>query len=138
MASIGLSILNRLPKMIKKEDGKFYVYSEGGKRLSEGYKSKGKAEERLRDIEIFKMQDSEFMDAEYKGEQVTLNAPFRTPDGPKKFAVYAKNKNGNVVLVRFGDPDMEIKRDDPKARENYRARHKCDQQTDKSSPASGS
>jgi hypothetical protein len=28
--------------------------------------------------------------------------------------------------VRFGDPDMEIRRDDPKARKNFRSRHGCD------------
>lgn len=55
-----------------------------------------------------------------------LNKPFRTPGGPKKFGVYVKNDKGNVVLVRFGDPNMEIKRDDPERRKNFRARHGCD------------
>lgn len=64
-------------------------------------------------------------DAEYDGRKVTLNKPFRTPDGPKKFAVYVKNDKGNVVKVAFGDPNMEIKRDDPERRANYRARHNC-------------
>lgn len=63
--------------------------------------------------------------AEYKGKKVTLNKPFRTPNGPKKFSVYVKNEKGNVVKVNFGDPNMEIKRDDPKARKNFRARHNC-------------
>jgi hypothetical protein len=57
---------------------------------------------------------------------VTLNKPFRTPDGPKKFAVYVKNDKGNVVKVTFGDPNMEIKRDDPERRKAYRSRHQCD------------
>lgn len=64
--------------------------------------------------------------AEYKGKQVELDKPFRTPDGPKKFGVYVKNDKGNVVLVRFGDPKMEIKRDDLARRKSFRARHKCD------------
>lgn len=55
-----------------------------------------------------------------------LNRPFRTPDGPKKFAVYVKNPQGRTVIVRFGDPNMEIKRDDPARRANFRARHGCD------------
>jgi hypothetical protein len=55
-----------------------------------------------------------------------LNKPFRTPGGPKKFSVYVKNDKGNVVKVNFGDPNMEIKRDDPERRKNYRARHNCD------------
>ena len=61
------------------------------------------------------------LEAEYKGRKVKLNDPFRTPDGPKKFAVYVKNEKGNVVKVTFGDPNMEIKR-----RKNFRARHNCD------------
>ena len=64
--------------------------------------------------------------AEYQGRKVTLNKPFRTPDGPKKRSVYVKNDKGNVVKVNFGDPDMEIKRDDPARRKSFRARHKCD------------
>jgi hypothetical protein len=59
-------------------------------------------------------------------EKKTLNKPFRTPDGPKKFSVYVKNDKGNVVKVNFGDPNMEIKRDDPARRKSFRARHGCD------------
>ena len=64
--------------------------------------------------------------AEYQGRSVTLNKPFRTPGANKKFGVYTKNESGNVVLVRFGDPNMEIKRDDPKRRKAFRDRHNCD------------
>jgi len=64
--------------------------------------------------------------AEYQGRKVTLNKPFRTPDGPKKRSVYVKNQKGNVVKVNFGDPNMEIKKDDPARRKSFRARHKCD------------
>jgi hypothetical protein len=59
-------------------------------------------------------------------ENKTLNKPFRTPKGPKKFSVYVKNEKGNIVKVNFGDPDMEIKRDDPARRKSFRARHNCD------------
>ena len=59
-------------------------------------------------------------------EKKTLNKPFRTSGGPKKFSVYVKNEKGNVVKVNFGDPNMEIKRDDPKRRASFRARHNCD------------
>jgi len=65
-------------------------------------------------------------EADYQGKSVKLNDPFRTPDGPKKFGVYTMGPNGNVVVVRFGDPNMEIKRDDPERRASYRARHGCD------------
>jgi len=64
--------------------------------------------------------------AEYQGRKVTLNKPFRTPDGPKKMSVYVKNEKGNVVKVNFGDPNMEIKRDNPARRKSFRARHQCD------------
>jgi hypothetical protein len=73
--------------------------------------------------------------AEYQGRKVTLNKPFRTPDAKKKFAVYIRNKHGKVIIVRFGSQEMSIKRDDPKRRKSFRARHKCDQQKDKTTPA---
>lgn len=60
-----------------------------------------------------------------------LNSPRRIRKGEpsygkKKFVVFVKKPNGNVVKVTFGDPNMEIKRDDPKRRKNFRARHNCD------------
>lgn len=61
-----------------------------------------------------------------ENEGKTLNKPFLTPGGPKKRAVYVKNDKGNVVKVNFGDPNLEIKRDDPERRRSYRARHGCD------------
>ena len=70
--------------------------------------------------------DTDVTAAEYQGRNVTLNKPFRTPGANKKFGVYTKNDSGNVVLVRFGDPNMEIKRDDPERRRNFRSRHNCD------------
>jgi len=70
--------------------------------------------------------DMAFEAAEYQGRKVTLNKPFRTKGESKKFAVYTKNEKGTVVIVRFGDPNMEIKRDDPQRRKNFRSRHNCD------------
>ena len=74
--------------------------------------------------------------AEYEGKKVKLNDPFRLPSGSKKkFGVYVKNpKTGNVIKVEFGDPNMSIKRDDPERLKNFRARHNCDQKTDKTTP----
>ena len=74
----------------------------------------------------FEHEKEGLMESEYQGKKVKLNDPFRTPGGPKKFAVYVKNEKGNVVKVTFGDPNMEIKRDDPDRRRNFRARHNCD------------
>ena len=64
--------------------------------------------------------------SEYQGKKVTLNKPFYTPDGPKKSAVYVTGPKGKVVIVRFGDPDMKIKVNDPERRKSFRARHNCD------------
>ena len=56
-----------------------------------------------------------------------LNKIMRDSGGNKKFKVYVKDpKTGNIKTVRFGDPNMEIKRDDPERRKNFRARHNCD------------
>ena len=66
-------------------------------------------------------------ETEYQGKKVKLNDPIRTSENPKKkFKVYVKNEKGKVVVVRFGDPNMGINRDDPNARKNFRARHSCD------------
>jgi len=70
--------------------------------------------------------DSRLVKAEYQGRKVELNKPFRLNDGKKKFGVYVKNDKGNVVQVKFGDPKLDIKRDDPERRRNFRARHNCD------------
>lgn len=61
-------------------------------------------------------------EAEYQGKKVTLNKPFRTPDGPKKFSVYVMGKKGKVIKVNFGDKSMEIKDDSPKHKKSYCAR----------------
>lgn len=59
--------------------------------------------------------------AEYQGKKVSLNKPFRTPGEKKKFAVYVK-KDDKVVKVRFGDPKMSIKKDQPGRKKSYCAR----------------
>ena len=65
--------------------------------------------------------------AEKKKGKAPLNKPFRLPSGSKKkFGVYVKNDKGNIVMVKFGDPNMSIKRDNPERRKAYRARHGCD------------
>ena len=77
--------------------------------------------------EILQYDDNDILvAAEKNNRKVTLNKPFRTPDGPKKFSVYVKNDKGNVVKVNFGDPDMKIKKHIPSRRKSFRARHNCD------------
>ncbi len=78
-------------------------------------------------------------EAEYRGRKVSLGKPFRTPDGPKKFSVYVRKPNGNIVKVNFGhkgkngEKTMKIKKSDPARRRSFRARHKCDTAKDRTS-----
>ena len=67
----------------------------------------------------------------YRGETFAgFTKPKRTPGKSKKSAVLAK-KGKEIKLVRFGDPNMSIKRDQPGRRANFRARHNCDTAKDK-------
>lgn len=71
-------------------------------------------------------------EAEYKGKKVQLGKPTR--GDVKKYKVFVKNAKGKVVKVNFGDKNMEIKRDNPKRRKSFRARHKCAQAKDRTTP----
>lgn len=83
------------------------------------------------DIPFILEEEDLISEAEYRGRDVKLNSPFRTPGGPKKFAVYVKNDKGNVVKVTFGDPNLRVRNNNPAARKSFRARHKCDQKKDR-------
>jgi hypothetical protein len=73
------------------------------------------------------VEDDKMWEAEYDGRKVKLNKPIRSSGGSSKFHVYVKDpKTKNVKKVNFGDPDMEIKADDPDAKRSFRARHNCD------------
>ena len=63
-------------------------------------------------------------EAEYQGRTVKLGKPMQ--GDVKKFKVYVKNGQGNVVKVNFGDPNMRIKKSNPERRKSFRARHNCD------------
>lgn len=76
------------------------------------------------------VEDSELYEGKYDGKK--LGKPMK--GDVKKFKVYVKNKKGNVVKVNFGDPNMEIKRDNPERRKSFRARHKCAQAKDRTTP----
>jgi len=74
--------------------------------------------------ELGKMEE-----AKYHGKTVKLGKPIRTNTGEGgKFKVYVRDpKTGNIKMVRFGDTTgLSIKRDDPKRRKSFRARHHCD------------
>ena len=67
----------------------------------------------------------------YRGETFAgYNKPKRTPGANKKSAVLAK-KGDQIKLVRFGDPKMSIKKDQPSRRKSFRARHSCETAKDK-------
>jgi hypothetical protein len=68
--------------------------------------------------------DDELDEAEYQGRNVPLGKPMK--GDVKKSKVYVKGPKGNVVKVNFGDPNMKIKKSNPKRRKSFRARHNCD------------
>ena len=78
-------------------------------------------------------EDDDPMDeAEYQGRKVKLGKPMA--GDVKKFKVYVKDpKTGNVKKVNFGHggssvkgKSMRIRKNNPKARRSFRARHNCD------------
>lgn len=62
-------------------------------------------------------------EAEYQGRKVPLGKPMK--GDVKKSKVYVRGPKGNVVKVNFGDPNMKIKKSNPKRRKSFRARHNC-------------
>jgi signal recognition particle GTPase len=74
--------------------------------------------------EYYSMTEDNLHEAEYHGKKVSLGKISR--GDVKKYKVYVKNGQGHVVKVNFGDPHMEIKRDNPKRRKSFRARHHCE------------
>ena len=79
----------------------------------------------------YSIDENDLFEAEYRGRKVKLNKPMQ--GDVKKFKVYVKNKKGNVIKVNFGHggssvkgKTMRIRKNNPKARKNFRARHNCD------------
>ena len=74
---------------------------------------------------VLEFWDDVVVEAEYRGRKVKLNKPMR--GDVKKFKVFVKDpKTGNIKKVNFGDPNMRIRKSNPKARKSFRARHNCD------------
>jgi hypothetical protein len=84
--------------------------------------------------EFMKEYKSDMNEAEYQGRTVKLGKPMQ--GDVKKFKVYVKNPQGNVVKVNFGhggssakksgEKTMKIRKSNPDARKAFRARHNCD------------
>ena len=78
----------------------------------------------------FEFFNEDLLEAEYQGRKVKLGKIMQ--GDVKKFKVYVKNPKGNVVKVNFGQGGdakggtMRIRKSNPKARANFRARHNCD------------
>ena len=71
------------------------------------------------------------MSINYRVDRLSgYNKTKRTPGKSKKFAVLAK-EGDKVRLVRFGDPNMRIRKSEPARRKSFRARHKCDEKKSK-------
>lgn len=68
--------------------------------------------------------EDDIAEAEYRGRNVPLGKKMK--GDVKKSKVYVRKPNGNVVKVEFGDPNMRIKKSNPKRRKSFRARHNCD------------
>ena len=122
-------------------DGYRYAGTENGKdkcvkvnEMQEGEMCDRCAADLLRDIQEGMYADT-ITEAEYRGRKVKLNKPMR--GDVKKFKVYVKDpKTGNVKKVNFGhggtsakkagQKTMRIRKNNPKARKSFRARHNCD------------
>jgi hypothetical protein len=64
-------------------------------------------------------------EATYQGRDVPLNKPMQ--GDVKKFKVYVDtDHDGKATKVNFGDKTMRIKKNNPKRRKSFRARHDCD------------
>ena len=82
--------------------------------------------------EMWFNEDEIIDEAEYQGRKVKLGKPMQ--GDVKKFKVYVKDpKTGNVKKVNFGHGGssvkgkaMSIKKNNPKRRKSFRARHNCD------------
>lgn len=84
------------------------------------------------DAPVLESDDFDFLnEAEHRSKKVNIGKPFRTPGGPKKFAVYVKTPGGGVKKVTFGDPNLKVRNKNKGAAKSFRARHKCDQKKDR-------
>lgn len=126
------------------------IYRVGSERYYEYFREAreqyhaGNLEVDAADLDIIESNLGEF--AQWRGEHVALDCIFEAEEkkpigkpmrgGPKKYYVYVKTPTGNVKKVSWGDTTgLKVKLNDPKARKSFAARHKCDQQTDKTKAA---
>lgn len=103
--------------------------------------SKTKGQEIQSEAALRRLIRNYLMEAIHDGKKVELNKPTSNPENKnKKSKVYVnsgeKYKSGEhkgqikAKKVQFGDPNMRIKKSNPKARKSFRARHDCANKTD--------
>jgi hypothetical protein len=108
---------DKLTKEVERDDDPQF-YQEG---KCDGLDENGESVQ----LEVFLSEEEPLEEAEYQGRKVTLNKPMK--GDVKKSKVYVRDpKTGNVKKVNFGDPNMKIKKSNPKRRKSFRARHNCD------------
>lgn len=73
---------------------------------------------------FYEIDAPELNEAEYQGRTVKLGKIMK--GDAKKFKVYVKNDKENVVKVNFGQKGVRIKKNNPKRRKSFRARHNCE------------
>lgn len=105
--------------MVQSELGEFIIYEGEKIYLDAPY------------IDEYETTEDIIKEAKHHGKNVNLGKPFRTPGGPKKFAVYVRKPGGGIKKVTFGDPNLKVRNRNPKAAKSFRARHKCSQKKDR-------
>ena len=63
-------------------------------------------------------------------DKMPCNSPKRDVQGGKKSVVKAC-EDGEEKIIRFGDANMKIRKDEPDRRKSFRARHNCDEKKSK-------
>lgn len=110
-------------------DGETYKVTGSKKKTNESYT--------MTESELRKVIRKAIVEACYDGRKVTLNKKMSNPENKnKKSKVYVSGKGkyksgpckgqNKAKKVQFGDPNMKIRKSNPKARKSFRARHNCD------------
>ena len=110
---------------------------DGEKYKVTGDKSKTDESHQMTESDLRAIVRNVILEACYDGRKVTLNKKMSNPENKnKKSKVYVSGdgtyKSGpckgqkKAKKVQFGDPNMKIRKSNPKARKSFRARHNCD------------
>jgi len=136
----GMTLHSKVRDALRQANEGFASDAQRRAAFASGYEEKGKKKKKKESVEEaydIWMEDGSWgytmtglIEAEYQGRKVKLGKPMQ--GDVKKFKVYVKNPKGNVVKVNFGQGGdakggtMRIRKSNPNARKNFRARHNCD------------